>query len=426
MYHTQGLLVVIHNVMWWLGTVALFTACTAVQPSDRPGRAPGEVALVQLNPGAIMVISSAQTPVICCDPPNNRMEYASEGAAMAARSVLNTPHLGHAQLEAVVGALEVPLAPFAAAYGAVKSSQQRIPPAKLSEAELDLREAMRASADSTALREKVADAARLKTSRLLVSAATVSAAPASQVPVSAVLELAVEQLRLEAVKTGASEYTLWIKVRARLLRESDGTVLLDKPYQYQSGPALFIDWARRPGVDDVAQTGYQSLAERIAQDIFQPASEPPLLIGPGHQHSAASSLRLEQADDWSSALLQEADEDAPDQYPAFQFVSLVEDNVTPLEVYAGRPGQRSPLDTPVPGSGDSDGLPNDAEWAMDGLVDDRNAVVQFVSCLAAVPLGLWEQTVGAVLQGSRSRTAKLVAGTGRSPGTTALRGCSGR
>jgi len=394
--------------MWWLGAVALFTACTTERPSARPRGAPGEVALAQLNPGAIVVVSSPQTAAIGCDPPNDRMESAGEGAAMAARSVLNTPHLGHAQLEAVVGVLEVPLAPFAAAYGAVRASQQRVPPDKLSQAELDLREAMRASAGSAALRGKVADAARLKTSRLLVSAASVSAAPPSQVPVSAVLELGVEQLRLEAVSAGNSKYTLRIEARARLLRGSDGAVLLDKPYRYKSGPALFIDWARRDGVNGVAQTGCQSLAERIAGDVFQPASEAPLLIGPGHQHSAASPLSLDQTDDWCSALLQQAGEDSSEEYPALQFVSLVEDNATALEVYAGRTGQRLTLATPGPGSGDSAGGQTDTEWATDGLENDRNSVVQLVSCLAAVPIGIWEQTVGAVLQGSRNRTAKLV------------------
>ena len=254
MYRTHGVLVVVHNVVWWLGAVALFTACTTERPTPRPSGAQGEVALAQLTPGAILVVSSSQTATIACDPPNAKLEYASEGAAMAARSVLNTPHLGHAQLEAVVGALEVPLAPFAAAYGAVRASQERVPPDKLSEAELDVREAMRASAATAAFREKVADAARQKTSRLLVSAVSVSAAPASQGPVSAVLELAVEQLRLEVVKAGKSEYTLRIEVRARLLRGSDGAVLLDRPYQYKSGPALFIDWARHGGVDGVAQT----------------------------------------------------------------------------------------------------------------------------------------------------------------------------
>ena len=375
MYRTHGVLVVLHHVMWWLGAVALFTACTTERPPLRPRGVPGEVALAELNPGAIMVVSSPQTAEVGCDPPNDRMEYASEGAATAARNVLNTPHLGHEQLEAVVGVLEVAAAPFAAAYGAISASQQRVPPDKLSQAELDLREAMRASAGSAALREKVAGAARQKTSRVLVCAASVSAVPASQVPASAVLELAVEQLRLEAVKIGKSEYTLRIEARARLLGGSDDAVLLDRPYQYKSGPALFIDWARFGSVDGVAQTGYQSLAERIAEDIFQPALEPPLLLGPGHKHAAASSLSLARSvarqapgDLWwgesdpslrqpaliktpqrrASFLggnsrrvrLQQAGEDSPVEYPAIQFVSLVEDSITALDVYAGRADQR--------------------------------------------------------------------------------------
>jgi hypothetical protein len=38
----------------------------------------------------------------------------------------------------------------------------------------------------------------------------------------------------------------------------------------------------------------------------------------------------------------------------------------------------------------------DTEWAMDGLVNHPNFVVQAGACLAAVPMGIWEQTVGAI------------------------------
>jgi hypothetical protein len=192
MFRTRGVLIVVHGVMWWLGAAVLFTACTTERPSPRPGGAPREVTLAQLDPGMIMVVSGPQPAAVDCDPPNARMEYASEGAAMAARSVMNTPHLGHAQLEAVVGVLEVGMAPFAAAYGAVAASRQRLSPDQLSQVELDLRKAMQSSAGSAALREKVADAARQKTCRLLVCAPSMPDVPAGQVPVSAVLELAVE------------------------------------------------------------------------------------------------------------------------------------------------------------------------------------------------------------------------------------------
>ena len=38
----------------------------------------------------------------------------------------------------------------------------------------------------------------------------------------------------------------------------------------------------------------------------------------------------------------------------------------------------------------------DTEWAMDGLVNHPNFVVQAGACLAAVPMGIWEQTIGAI------------------------------
>jgi hypothetical protein len=50
------------------------------------------------------------------------------------------------------------------------------------------------------------------------------------------------------------------------------------------------------------------------------------------------------------------------------------------------------------------------------LENDRNAVVQFMVCLAAVPLGLWEQTLGAVRQHSLDETEKLTHALDAIPG----------
>jgi hypothetical protein len=46
---------------------------------------------------------------------------------------------------------------------------------------------------------------------------------------------------------------------------------------------------------------------------------------------------------------------------------------------------------------------------MDGLENDRNPVVQALACVAALPLGIWEQTIGAVTKSSEERTERLVA-----------------
>src|SRR4029077_9190305 len=90
---------------------------------------------------------------------------------------------------------------------------------------------------------------------------------------------------LDASKAGQNEYVLSMKARARLSRAAGGSVLLERGYEYQSGAAPFIDWARWDGLGSVARTGYQSMAERIAEDVFQPVAGPAILIGPGQKHS---------------------------------------------------------------------------------------------------------------------------------------------
>jgi hypothetical protein len=92
---------------------------------------------------------------------------------------------------------------------------------------------------------------------------------------------------------------------------------------------------------------------------------------------------------------------------AFRFVSLAEDEVTPIDVYAGTPDQLLRLQTPDSGLGDNRGVQSDTEWILDGLENDRNFVVQIMSCLAAVPIGLWEQTLGAVRQRRLQKTQEL-------------------
>lgn len=437
--HTTAVVVVAHEVLWCLGAVVLFTACSTARPPAVPRGPQVKVALAQLDPGPILLTSRPQTTTVSLDPPDSRMESASEGAGDAIRSVLNTPSLGHPQLEAAVGVLEFAAVPFAGAYGAVSASLERLPPDKLSEVEHNLVEALKANAESEALRETVANVARQKTCRRLICAPCLSAVPASRVPVSAVLDLAVEQLRLKVAKPGKSEYILCIEARARLLRASDGEVLLDRCYQFQSGPALYIDWARLGGLPGVFQTGYHSLAEQIAGDIFQPVSEPPLLIGPGQKHSSLQTteglarqrrgdlmtarfdvdliqftpIRLQGhrtspwRDDWGIVLRQQVGARSSAEAHALQLVSLVEDDVTAIEVYAGRPDQLLRVPTPDSAPEDQSGVQSDTEWALDGLENDRNSVVQLVACLAAVPIDLWEQTLGAVRQRSLDKTERL-------------------
>jgi hypothetical protein len=435
------------GLLWCLGTVALFTACSSSRTVTESTALQGKGALAKIEPGLILITSPAQPAEISFDPPNDRVESAAEGAEAAVRSALDTPHLGHAQLEAAVSVLETAVIPFAAAYGAVAASRQRVPPDKLSEAELTLLSTLRTNAGPEALREKVAAAARQKTSRLLLCAPSVAGAPRREVPTSAELEVAVEQLNLKNSKPGKNDYVLCIRARARLLSAPNGAVLLDRHYNYTSGPAMYIDWTRQSGLTGVAQTGYQSLAEEIARDVFQPVAEPPLRIGPGQKHSLLQggrvlagqwkldagsselgcvhcqyvpagpqrSIVLGSKRGWRDAGWRLTGLTASTRAGGFRLVSSVEAPETSIEIHTGKPDQRLRVQTPGAGLQDSAAGQPDAEWALDGMENDRNAVVQFVACLASVPIGLWEQTVGAVRQRSLGKTEKLTKGLDRIP-----------
>jgi hypothetical protein len=74
-----------------------------------------------------------------------------------------------------------------------------------------------------------------------------------------------------------------------------------------------------------------------------------------------------------------------------------------MEIHTGKTDERLRSPKPGPESGSASGDMSDTKWAMDGLDEDRNAVVQGISCLAAVPMGLWEQTVGVVHKHSRDK-----------------------
>ncbi|HEV2394385.1 MAG TPA: hypothetical protein VG146_18705 [Verrucomicrobiae bacterium] len=429
------------NILCWLGVLPFFVACASHRPPPVSGTADDKVSLAGVEPGLVLITPVARAAAISFDPPNGRLQSAREGAGDAARKVMNTPNLGNPQIEAAVGAFEFALAPFAAAYGAIQAGHQRLPADKLSDAQRDLAQAMNSNAGSEALCQKVGETARQKTHRLIVCGKSASAAPVGHTPVSVILEVAVEQLQLRTVKEGKKDYCLAIQARARLLRATDGAVLLDRTYHYQSGTALFIDWASYEGLKNVAQTGYQSIADHITDDIFRADSQPPLLIGPGQEHlrvkavptdgSVASrvpgSLRpmrlgrtrshlalRDATGPWNSngygglrgMRLQRIWEQRSVGTAVFQFVSLQQDKATSIEIRTGNADQNLSIQSPT-SAGDNLGLPSDTKWALDGLEYDRNAVVQFVSCLAAVPLGLWEQTLGAFGRHSREKTQKL-------------------
>ncbi len=86
--------------------------------------------------------------------------------------------------------------------------------------------------------------------------------------VDAVLEARVEELRLERSRSDEGSYFLRIKVRARLVRVADRTLLYEQPVEYRSSHSLFLDWTLHSAVEGVAESGYRALAQYIVDRIL--------------------------------------------------------------------------------------------------------------------------------------------------------------
>jgi hypothetical protein len=385
----------VHPTTLGMLAAALLAGCCSTGECSEIARRQGPAFdLAQLEPGAIAVTSPLKPAGFSFQAAQGRVESAADGAANAVRRVLTTPDLGYPQLEAGVGALEFALAPFAAGYGALSSAAQKLPPDKLSEAERDLTEAMGTMADQRHLRQALLQGAGEQTHRRLISLESAPAVPPGGGSVSALLETQVEELRLERTGTGDSKYGLRIRARARLVRASDGVILQDRPYEYRSGQAMFIDWTRYDGFASVARTGYRQIAEDIAKDLFSTATGQPILLGVGHKTSVARIVpgpaRLSDAPPTLMAALETQGR------PETRFVDYRPAEQGSMAIYLDSPAPNFLIQGTQTGGAEAADATGGTEWVLDGLENDANPVVQVVACVVAVPLGLWEQTVGAV------------------------------
>jgi len=385
----------------WTWAAALLACCSGAGGSPESHGQTPVAGLAHLEPGAVAVTCSPEPARFSFSAGARKVESASEGAGRAARAVLSaTPDLGNSQLECAVGAFECVLAPFAAAYGALSSARLRMSPDQLADAERDLSDAMGVMARQQHLRQAVFRGAGEKTHRRLISLDPGAMLPAGEA-VSALLETQVEELRLQRLGSGDSKFDLRVRARARLMRASDGAVLCDRAYDYRSGCAMFIDWTRHDGLASVARTGYRQIAEDMVRDFFPAAESQPVVLGRGHPVLSAPK---------------------PSSPPG---LSATSNTLAAFSQTEGRPGIRSvDSEPPYPRSAtfslespayprrqpkaqtqepEVSGAAADADRDLDGLEDDPNLMVQSVAGLAAVPVGLWEKTVGALGEGARKR-----------------------
>ena len=374
----------------------LLAGWNRVQGSGLEGSDASKGDLARREPGTIAVTSSSQPAKFSFQKAQGRVESAGEGAQEAAARILNTPNLWHPQLEAAVGVIGFVAAPFAAAYGALTAPHQRLPADKLSEAERDLENAMKAMAEQENLRQSLFSAASQQTRRRLLLAEQNSA---ERERAGLVLETCVEELRLVHTGHGDKTYALHITARARMVRGDDGTLISERPYQYQSGKAMFIDWTREGGLTSVAQTGYRQMAEQMAKDMLAPMEEQPVLLGAGFGNSSPRKVEngklavrgLQRIAGGSSLAQPSLDGRAGVQFASYQL-----NGAGSVELYSKQPDHNFFIQTPLTRQDAVTEAEADTEWCLDGLENHRNFVVQVGACLAAVPVGLWKQAKGAV------------------------------
>jgi len=396
----KGASMAVRNIISATIASMLLTSCSNQKPQGVtvvPNSAPG---MVGLSPGVIAVTSPAALAAISFDLPQGKVESAAEGAADAASGVLDTPSvpssLGGAYTGSALGVLEFVASPFVAAYGAIRASHLRLTPNELSNIESGLTQAMHSMADQKHLAQLLPESARRLDRCSVISLASASKPDAAPQPVGAVLEVQVNKLQLQRLSKSDGSYVLCIAARARVLSASGGTVLCDRPYEYCSGKAMFIDWASQTGFERAAQTGYQTLADRIAAELLPSISDQPLLLGAGYPSTRVQSAEIRLAG---------LEHTWPATDARVQRVGAFAADAASIAVYAPNERVNLIIQRPLTRQEAVDEAVDQNGWTLDGLQDDPNVVVQAVAQVAAVPGGIWKQIV-ALVRGRPERSIK--------------------
>lgn len=368
--------------------VLLASGCATPRPSGvlQLGDLPTGASLV-FDAGAIAITCPSAPASFSFDKARGRTRYGSEGAASAARSVLDPPDTHDAGLDWALGPISFAAAPFAAAYGAISAHHATLSAAKLSESKSDLAQTMAAMARQQNLRDFVLKAASEKTRRRLVSLESMDNSNLDRLQVSLVLETKLEELKLERTGSSDTSFALRIKARARLFRLSDGAVLYDRPSQYLSEPALFLDWTYPEAFRGVTETGYGELAAHIAEQVFSTYADDPVLLGAGYlkapTHTPGPNALVENKASFP-------------RRPSAQFVGFTEVGSGQVGIYSTSAVAHVTLQKPLTRDDAASEALSDVEWSLDGLENSRNSVVQLSACAAAIPFSLWKQAAAAV------------------------------
>jgi hypothetical protein len=320
------------------------------------------------------------------DVAQGKIETAGSRAEQNAAAMLGTPLAQDRAIGMAEGAARFAMAPIAAVVGAFQGGKE-MSSAKLAESQRDLAEAMNSAANQRALRDSLLRIAAENTRRSFVASERFKSDQPGQPPVSAILEPRIESMRLVKAGTKGDEFKLQINARTRLLRAADGAVLSDTPFQYESGKDLFINWTLHDAVKRVTDSGYQTLAEQMLAQVLPASQDQTLLLGAGYPHRSG--------EDAASSPVRAAHRvTGKNQTSGLRFVNNVPPDPGAIGVYSSADVSRVGFPTPLSkDEAASEGVTK-VERMLDGLDNHPNSIVMLTACAAAIPMSIWEQTVG--------------------------------
>jgi len=366
------------------GALILWTAGCASDPAGKVAfsAAPGLPDQVRLNLGAIGIAEDAAPPAYAFETGAGVVESSGERSTRYAGATINSD-TGIPEANLLISPITLVATPFAALAGAL-APDRKMDAGQMLGAQLDLTAAFDRSASQEQFRTEVVRAAKDIGGRDLIGIGQARGDPGR---VQTILQTRIEKVSLERIAKSEKSFALKIKTQNRLVRASDGVVLVDRPMEYCSGTDLFIEWTRATALESVMQTGMRKMARDLASELLSLYDTPVLA---GAAKPAARSLSTPAAPPLKLAGLTR---------PANpRLIQVSESGSAALGIFATSHVAQVSVQSPSEGASQVPLGVEKTESMLDGLDKHPNYGISFMAIAVAVPVSIWNQGVEAVMR----------------------------
>ena len=224
--------------------------------------------------GTIGIVSARFIPEVKLQKPRGKMSGFAAGAGEGALAVGGG---GHCQGFGCVFALA--LIPVGALVGGISGAVKGVSAEEKKKAEDALEAALKQLKIQEALRNRILDIGRAKTTHNIIlveeggpvsSDEKVSYVWAKSKGIDTILEVNVMKFGLNGPSEANPPLEFFMSIQIRLVKVTDGSVLYANKFHYVSFPHKFIDWAQDNArlFSEECDRAYQSLAEKTVEELF--------------------------------------------------------------------------------------------------------------------------------------------------------------